>query len=1138
MIFALFFSLLSIKLTKLPNNRDRTIKIHTCEHDKFISKLKKFSPQKSPKNVKYSPKSLDSPIRVVFDFDCLTNGQDSRVCTTSGTEITWGGETHQCTVDDIVTEEKKNVVIQTFTNVQNFLSRLLKVSPSSPFNPSAIFYHNEYPVMNRTIEADLFLTVYARPFGVTSSTLASAGAVAYDANNNNRPMIGIVHVNMRKVPEYSSNFDTQSDRAFFETVLHEVCHALGFSENLYHSFINRETNQPYGQDNLPLKFCSNSSYPDVEFRVLSTPKLHEIAVARYGSENFFENCPAGIIIEQGGGEGTAGSHFDQLIYYNELMVGTQLGVRTQISELSLGLLYDTGWYDVNFSFSEPLYYGDYRYVIGRDQPYYNFSTAPPQLVFPKNYLFNESESIEGIKCLFDHSAAGSQRGTPQQYNCATTPNSVFCKSLDYYDPYRTGNITYDSQLFDYQSVVVPYSNMVCSKMKEPSENSGTFKSSYGPGTFCVDEITSEDNIYKITFAGECYKMTCDQQNSLSIWVEEESGICNSVGETVTINQITLRCPDPSVICGIINNGVEMPTQEPTHEPTQEPAHEPTQEPAYEPTQEPAYEPTQEPAHEPTQEPAHEPTQEEPTQEPTPTKTPPRANLTLNIRKVCVEGRPDCLTPSQIKSYSFADYTESINVYLNIFTELRNYQLFNFSTLPPSTNVYINGTSPEESAIFLNLSLFGTNINELKIDNVSLTFLTNPSAMLFCNSLELMNNVNLIEENKINAQHVKELIFANLTFFSSFESNDITNINIEDKTINSIEVTPGGIVIKSSKSQYSDARFSNTGTGDINISSNEETINVSIQMASRYINLFPQQSSSTIDASKTNSESRLGIFIESQSISVIIPEESNIDFIGHGSITLMASSVSASTSLKSNSFIVDSTMNIIVNNQINNIVTNLLHFTGRESQINLNTSPSNIQKLEDASVTFSISSVEVESGSESHINLNSEIIESINIKEGGQLIFSHNPTFGNSLSISHTYSTKAHQKSPIIQTPNIYSAGTVSRVSFTSVSDFSTSADEKLNSIQILQMSESNYNNVEFSDSSSNYYKTYENGYLAATLDPTNVPDNGGDEGNGGNNDKTTIIVVVVVVVVVVLIIIVVVVVCVRKKKKWYSDSSL
>jgi hypothetical protein len=121
---------------------------------------------------------------------------------------------------------------------------------------------------------------------------------------------------------------------------------------LYPFWRNLETKAIYGSS-LPLTTFSDRG---ITYSVWHTRTLHEYAVSKFGKETYFRNVPAGIILEDYQDPGILISHPEATLYLPDFMVGLSVS-RQEITDLSLAVLQDTGWYEVNYSLSKFLLYG-------------------------------------------------------------------------------------------------------------------------------------------------------------------------------------------------------------------------------------------------------------------------------------------------------------------------------------------------------------------------------------------------------------------------------------------------------------------------------------------------------------------------------------------------------------------------------------------------------------------------------------------------------------------------------------------------------------------------------------------------------------------------------------------------------------
>ena len=155
------------------------------------------------------------------------------------------------------------------------------------------------------------------------STLASAGP-RYTDPDTNRPVIGVVNINTKV--DYSK---INSDHYFQTIILHEFTHALGF---LYDYFKDTYKN-----------IFTKKDADGIVRTYINSPKVLEVA------KKYF-NCPTieGVELEESGGEGTAGSHWEARILLGDYMNGVSYKEEEVISEFTLALLEDSGYYKPNY----------------------------------------------------------------------------------------------------------------------------------------------------------------------------------------------------------------------------------------------------------------------------------------------------------------------------------------------------------------------------------------------------------------------------------------------------------------------------------------------------------------------------------------------------------------------------------------------------------------------------------------------------------------------------------------------------------------------------------------------------------------------------------------------------------------------
>jgi hypothetical protein len=295
-------------------------------------------------------------------------------------------------------------------------------------------------------------------------------------SSSGRPIVGQVNFNVNALS--GANFVSD-----LMVVLHETTHALGFSDSLYNSFANPPR---IGTTNL-----GGRSYKYVSVEPLNS-KL----------KNYF-GCSSipGAILENQGGSGSAGSHWERRIFGNEFMTASQINDQ-RISELTLALLASSGWYQVDYSMADPYFYGK-----GQGCAYLSASSG-----------YKEFCSNSGEGCSFHGQAGG------------------YCGS----DSFSDG-----------ANYMRAYSNRDCSNTA--SANSATVSAErYGAASKCFTGTLGGLASTK----AYCFTYTCSQSSSgnyqLNIHVGGATGVCTAKGQIrVSGYSGVLNCPDPNSYCSTI-----------------------------------------------------------------------------------------------------------------------------------------------------------------------------------------------------------------------------------------------------------------------------------------------------------------------------------------------------------------------------------------------------------------------------------------------------------------------------------------------------------------------------------------------------------------------------------------------------------
>ena len=470
-----------------------------------------------------------SPIRVVFDYTYLDDpSKDPYACKTVGQAISWNGYTYSCSQDDIINASSRQVIKDTYENLRVYLAQTLKVTPmASSF--SLRNWTNLATIQQKLIQnADLHVTIVGRPFGA-SSTLASAGSLQSESSEY-RPIQGFVFMNIKRIPKTAEN-EAYTPNRMFQLLFHEVLHVLGITQYQFDYWMDRNTLKRYTTFPKTLLYHGQKS-----FTIIHTPECHRYAKYRFGLETFTDgtnSCPAGVEFEDTGGSGTKGSHPEGRVYFNEAMVGV-LQPNAIISDLSLALLYDTGWYDVSYQNAHGLGWGNGRSLTGT--PLTSFPLGPPQTIFPSHYLC--SNNFDSGRCTYDYKAIGVCSN--QQFDCSNPTidtDIAFCQTQSFYNPngltVRGSSVVHDHMLY-----IGGYSNRICTS-NTSSLFYGTYGESFGDKSRCI--MINNNQAYG------CFQTRCDDLRLYLIvnGVEKE---CTSKDQELVFGSTRLKCPNPQHLC--------------------------------------------------------------------------------------------------------------------------------------------------------------------------------------------------------------------------------------------------------------------------------------------------------------------------------------------------------------------------------------------------------------------------------------------------------------------------------------------------------------------------------------------------------------------------------------------------------------
>ena len=380
--------------------------------------------------------------------------------------------------------------------------------------------------------------------------LASAVPIHIDPDTN-RPLVGLLTITLDK----SSFYLRRALEYFSEVLLHELTHALGFLYTMFPYFPNGD------EGTYKTKIIRG-----VERTIIKTPKVLEI------SRKYF-NCSRidGIELEDQGMAGTAKSHWEQRILLGDYMGAVIYQEEMVISEITLALLEDSGWYKINYYTGGLMRFGknkgcdfiennclDSNYNTKFANEFFDLSEAG----YPscstgrqsRTYsILKEYTQIEDYKYqnyfFYDKTVNKYYSGSMYTTDYCFTHGQI---SNEAYNGFFTGNCKYGEGSYGYY---IKYYNSD-SNLYETGHPNSEFPEElgeiYSDTSFCIMSSLSPSGKYKLYNSVPhpmCYQIYCSSL-SLTIRINKDFIVCPRNGGNVKLEGYDgfINCPDYNLMC--------------------------------------------------------------------------------------------------------------------------------------------------------------------------------------------------------------------------------------------------------------------------------------------------------------------------------------------------------------------------------------------------------------------------------------------------------------------------------------------------------------------------------------------------------------------------------------------------------------
>ena len=460
--------------------------------------------------------------------------------------------------------EYKNMFISSINKAVATFQKLLKVKPlknSYNFKDSFLkgiginFWDTskfgdeatEKGITTQTLDIDLI--IFGKFLNKTilgNTTLASATFIQYEEGTG-QPIAGIININ--KDLDYSL---THTQEYFQSIILHEITHILGFDIYLFYNFIK---NVKLKRD----KFGISRHYINSQ-RVINVAKKY-----------FNCNKVIGVELEDYEDFETAGSHWESRILLGDYMNSIIYKEEQVISEFTLALLEDIGFYKANYYTGGLMRYGknkgcnflNDKCVInneinsnfeneffdyfsengintpscssGRQSRTYNILWEYTDRIFTE-YQYYNNKYLGGLPtadyCPVSHSHPKEEEIKGHYVgHCSNKGSGEYGSLIAYYNIDTNTTSYYKSN--DLESILGEI---------------------YSDSSFCylsslVKNTKSNYKFYSKTIRAVCFETFCSSK-SLTVKINEDYIVCPRAGGKINVTNYAgyLLCPDYNLMC--------------------------------------------------------------------------------------------------------------------------------------------------------------------------------------------------------------------------------------------------------------------------------------------------------------------------------------------------------------------------------------------------------------------------------------------------------------------------------------------------------------------------------------------------------------------------------------------------------------
>lgn len=228
---------------------------------------------------------------------------------------------------------------------KEYYTHVVKVKNSKPtYTWPDVTVEDTKPIVvkGRTVEFDLW--TYFRAYFKDDSSFAAASP-SHQETDTKRTLVGYFELNLKAISPSRSNLINHMG-----TFVHEFYHIIVFNNALYEMFVDASL-QPIGRANLineavtvPGSAANRYGYKGPN-------------VLAFAKQHLNDNNLANVVMENDGGAGSAGSHWEHMYWATEFMSPTDT-TPSMHSKLSFSMAVDSGWFEIDENYIEKYTYAE------------------------------------------------------------------------------------------------------------------------------------------------------------------------------------------------------------------------------------------------------------------------------------------------------------------------------------------------------------------------------------------------------------------------------------------------------------------------------------------------------------------------------------------------------------------------------------------------------------------------------------------------------------------------------------------------------------------------------------------------------------------------------------------------------------